>query len=69
MSAYDIFPYGGGQVAATSATLLIPTNVWDTNYIAIDAYKQSVIAAGAGAEPSMDFVAVWPPVITSGFRW
>ena len=53
--AYDIFPFGGGQAAATSATLLIPTTAWDTNYIAIDAYALSQIAASAGAQPSMDF--------------
>jgi hypothetical protein len=33
--AYDIFPYGGGSAAVTSATLLIPTSAWGTNYIAI----------------------------------
>jgi hypothetical protein len=37
--AYQIVPYGGGQAAATSATLLLPTSAWDTNYIAINAYK------------------------------
>ncbi|APR79779.1 Hypothetical protein A7982_05126 [Minicystis rosea] len=39
--AYDIYPYGGGQTAATSATLLLPTTAWDTNYIAVDAYPKS----------------------------
>ncbi|MFH0901643.1 MAG: IgGFc-binding protein [Pseudomonadota bacterium] len=38
--AYDIFPFGGGQSAATSATLLIPTSAWGTNYMAVDAYKK-----------------------------
>ncbi len=37
--AYDIYPYGGGNSAITSATLLLPTTAWDTNYIAADAYK------------------------------
>jgi len=37
--AYDIFPYGGGQSAATSATLLVPTSAWDVNYIGVNAYK------------------------------
>ncbi len=55
--AYDIFPYGGGSAAATSATLLIPTTAWDTNYIAIDAYAQSQLVAPEGANPSMDIVA------------
>ena len=37
--AYDIFPYGGGQSAATSATLLIPSSAWDVNYIGVNAYR------------------------------
>ncbi len=41
---YDIFPYGGGESAATSATLLLPTSVWDVNYVAVDAFRQSMIA-------------------------
>ena len=53
--AYDIFPYGGGQSAATSATLLLPTTAWDTNYIAIDAFRKSTIVAQA--QPSIDIVA------------
>jgi hypothetical protein len=38
VAAYDMFPYGGGQSAMTSATLLLPTTSWDTNYVAIDPY-------------------------------
>jgi hypothetical protein len=38
VSAYDTFPYGGGQAAVTSATLLLPVATWDTSYIAVDAY-------------------------------
>ncbi|AKT42572.1 IgGFc-binding protein [Chondromyces crocatus] len=53
--AYTIFPYGGGASAATSASLLLPTSVWDTNYIAVDAYRKSAIALGA--QPSIDIVA------------
>jgi IgGFc binding protein len=53
--AYDIFPYGGGQSAATSATLLLPTTAWDTNYIAVDAFRKSQIVAQA--QPSIDIVA------------
>ncbi len=33
--AYDIDPYGGGDSAVTSASLLIPTSAWDTNYVAV----------------------------------
>jgi hypothetical protein len=55
--AYDIFPFGGGQSAATSGTLLIPTSAWDVNYIAVNAWPQSQAAAGSGAAPSLDIVA------------
>jgi hypothetical protein len=37
--AYQILPYGGGASAMTSATLLLPTGVWGTNYLAASAYK------------------------------
>jgi hypothetical protein len=53
--AYDIFPYGGGQSAATSATLLLPTTAWDTNYIAVDAFRKSQLVQIA--QPSIDIVA------------
>ncbi len=36
--AYDIWPYGGSQTFIASATLLVPTSAWDTNYLTIDAY-------------------------------
>jgi hypothetical protein len=39
--AYDIFPYGGGNSAVTSATLLLPTSAWDTSYVAVDAWEQA----------------------------
>lgn len=41
VAAYDIFPYGGGHVAITSATLLLPTKTWDDNYIAVSAYPNT----------------------------
>lgn len=40
--AYQMLPYGGGTTALTSATLLLPTSVWSTNYIAINSYKKSM---------------------------
>jgi hypothetical protein len=52
--AYDIFPYGGGRAAATSATLLIPTTAWDTNYVAVDSYAQSQVG---GTTPFIEIVA------------
>lgn len=44
--AYQIAPYGGGQTSYTSATLLLPTSAWDTNYIAVNAYP---------ADPAVSF--------------
>jgi hypothetical protein len=60
--AYDILPYGSGNAAATSATLLLPTSVWDTNYVAVNAYFATHYVGGASqlqpnAAPSMDIVA------------
>lgn len=55
ISAYSIFPYGGGSAAVTSASMLLPTSVWDMNYLAINAYKKSLIAAGA--VPSLAILA------------
>ena len=47
VAAYAMLPYGSGPAAITSATLLLPTTVWDTNYILANAYKQSVAVPGA----------------------
>lgn len=58
--AYQMLPYGGGQAAFTSATLLLPTSAWDTNYIAINGYSESESASPedyAGAYPSLAIVA------------
>lgn len=52
--AYDIYPYGGGESAATSATLLLPTSAWDQDYIAVDAYAASTITEGV---PFIEIVA------------
>jgi IgGFc binding protein len=38
VAAYDIYPYGGGKTALTSATLLLPTTSWGTNYVAVTAF-------------------------------
>ena len=56
--AYDIFPYGGGASAATSATLLLPTSAWDVNYVGVDAYRQSQLAMSVGAQPFIDLVGM-----------
>ena len=54
VAAYDIYPYGGGQSALTSATLLLPTTSWDTNYIAVDAYGEGM---APGGQPFVQIVA------------
>jgi hypothetical protein len=62
VAAYQMLPYGGGSVAATSATLLLPISVWDTNYIAVNAYQQgqagqpvfSVVANEDGTQVTLD---------------
>ncbi|MCC6216501.1 MAG: IgGFc-binding protein [Polyangiaceae bacterium] len=33
--AYQIFPYGGGNVAQTTATLLLPTSAWGDNHVIV----------------------------------
>ncbi len=47
VAAYQMLPYGSGPAAITSATLMLPTSVWDTNYILANAYKQSVAVPAA----------------------
>ena len=49
---YEINPYGGGSAAITGSSLLLPTSVWDQNYIAVNAAPYSV------ANPSMNIVAM-----------
>ena len=49
--AYEMNPYGGGSVAVTGASLLLPTSSWDTNYIANTASPQTVMA------PSINIIA------------
>jgi len=51
--AYQINPYGGGAVAITAGSLLIPTSAWDTEYIAVNVSPRGV----AQGEPSLNIVA------------
>jgi hypothetical protein len=53
--SYDIFPFGGGSSAATSATLLVPTSAWDVNYIAVNPFAKDVYVAEA--QPFIEIVA------------
>lgn len=55
VSAYQMLPYGSGSAAATSATLMLPTSVWDVNYVAVNAYQKSQFVAEA--EPLFVVVA------------
>ncbi|UQA60668.1 IgGFc-binding protein [Polyangium aurulentum] len=55
--AYDIYPYGGAQSYVSSATLLVPTPAWGTNYIAADGYEQDPLLASAGGSPFVQIVA------------
>ena len=52
--AYDIYPYGGVVAATSSATLLIPTSTWGTNYLAVDSYA---FDGALGHEPFIQIVA------------
>lgn len=73
--AYQMLPYGGGHARITGATLLLPTNVWGTNYMAANAY--SVPQAGnlpesdARAGPTMAIIAQEDDthVIINSPRW
>jgi hypothetical protein len=50
--AYQINPYGGGSVAVTGASLLLPTSVWDDSYVAVNISAQDI------APPSMNIIAM-----------
>jgi hypothetical protein len=52
--AYQINPYGGGSVAITAASLLVPASAWDKNYIAVNVAPKS---AAGGGKPSLNIVA------------
>jgi len=55
--AYDIFPYGGGRSAVTSATLLLPTTAWDTNYIGVAPYATPPSSFGFNSQSWLQIVA------------
>lgn len=51
--AYQMMPYGGGAAAVTGASLLLPTSVWGTNYVAVNAGP----ATAQSNRPSLNIVA------------
>lgn len=55
--AYQMQPYGGGQAGVTSATLLLPTSAWDTNYVAVNGYQAANQTTFKGGLPSLDVLA------------
>ncbi|MBI5535829.1 MAG: IgGFc-binding protein [Deltaproteobacteria bacterium] len=55
--AYDIYPYGGAPSYVSSATQLIPTPAWGTNYIAADAYEVDPNLVSFGGMPFVQIVA------------
>jgi len=52
VAAYQMLPFGGGSAAFTAASLLLPTSVWDTSYIAVNAGP-----AGESGTPLLTFIA------------
>ena len=52
VAAYQLQPFGGGSAAFTAASLLLPTSVWDTSYIAVNAGP-----AGESGTPLLTFIA------------
>ncbi len=58
--AYQINPYGGGAAAVTGASLLLPTSVWGTEYIAVNAFGEGIRNTNSsipGSGPSLNVVA------------
>ena len=49
---YDIYPYGGATSYISSATLLLPTTAWDTNFVAVTMGNQP-----SAFPPGIDLVA------------
>jgi IgGFc binding protein len=62
VAAYQINPFGGGAASTTGASLLLPTSVWDTDYVAVNAFAQSSTPPGGTPNrvsfgPSLNIVA------------
>jgi hypothetical protein len=53
--AYSVSPYGGGRAQLASSSLLLPTSVWDTNYVAVNGYRAS--RNTLGGQPSLSILA------------
>ncbi|HEY1960145.1 MAG TPA: IgGFc-binding protein [Polyangiaceae bacterium] len=55
--AYSMLPYGGGSARVTGASLLLPTNVWGDNYVAMNAYDAPTSFTEDRAGPTMMILA------------
>jgi hypothetical protein len=55
---YDIYPYGGAASFISSATLLLPTSVWDTNYVAVTAWPGFTLAGTLQFPSNLAIVAM-----------
>ena len=51
---YDTYPYGGASSYIASATLLLPTTAWTTNYVGVAMYGT---AYGGEFPPGIDLIA------------
>ncbi|HSQ66580.1 MAG TPA: IgGFc-binding protein [Polyangiaceae bacterium] len=66
--AYEMSPYGGGSVAVTGASLLLPVSAWDTNYVASTASPDTAGTPGVTIIAAKDntTVSFLPKVALTG---
>jgi len=66
--SYEMNPYGGGNVAVTGASLLLPVSAWDTNYVASTASPDTAGPPGITIIASQDNtqVSFLPTVALTG---
>ena len=55
--AYQMLPFGAGRARVTGATLLLPTNVWEDNYVAVNAYAAPTLFTAPRAGPTLAIVS------------
>jgi len=51
--AYSMLPFGAGRARVTGSSLLLPVNVWGTNYVAVNAYDAPTSFTEDRAGPTM----------------
>ncbi len=55
--AYSMLPFGAGRARVTGSSLLLPTNVWGDNYVAVNAYDTPTSFTEDRAGPTMMIIA------------